>query len=124
MEGGICADSLFLANGKVKDESMQVRLSRCDNGKGIVDTLQGNDDANFNLSTQVSLSIRVTLAKKMGLKHFQEKAKGSMNLRRECEWLLRKKIDEKTSSLRSDWNRFVQSWSKVWRVEVLLMNDS
>ena len=124
MEGGICADSLFSANGKVKDESMQVRLSRCDNGKGIVDEMKEIDAANFNPSTQVLLSSRVSNAKENGLKHFQEKAKGSMNLRRECESLLKNKIDEKTASLRSDWSRFEQSWIKVWRVEVLLMNDS
>lgn len=70
----------------------------------------------FSPSIQVSLSRRLSNAKEVGLKHFREKAKGSMNLRRELESLLKNKMDEKATSLRSDWNRFEQLWKGVWRV--------
>ena len=42
-----------------------------------------------------------------------------MNFRREGESLLKNKIDERETSLLSDWNRFEQSWTRGWRVEVL-----
>ena len=64
MEGGICADSLFLANGKVRDESMQVGLIGCDNGKYFGDEMK--DVSIFNPSKQVPLNSRVSDTKETG----------------------------------------------------------
>lgn len=82
MEGSICADSLFLANGKVRDESMQVGLIRCDNGKCFGDAMK--DVSIFNPSKQVLLSSRVSGAKETGYSISKRKRKGG--------WILEEKV--------------------------------
>lgn len=71
----------------------------------------------FDKSSEIPLSKRLQKAKETGLKHFKEKAKGSMNLRREYELILTNKMEKKALSLRHDYNRFDRSWTGAWRVE-------
>lgn len=72
--------------------------------------------SDFDRSNEQPLKKRQEGAKETGLKYFRERAKGSMNLRREYESVLINKIEGKNSSLRHDFNRFDQSWSGAWRV--------
>ena len=72
--------------------------------------------SNFDRSNELPLKKKHHSAKETGLKYFREKAKGSVNLRREYESDLIKKIEGKSSSLRYDFTRFDQSWSGAWRV--------
>lgn len=78
------ADSLFLANGKVQDKSMQVGLIRCDNGKCFGDAMKDVDVSNFNPSKQVPLSSRVSDGKETGWSISKRKRKGA--------WILEEKV--------------------------------
>ena len=79
--------------------------------------------SNFSRSIELSLDKKLQKAKETGLNHFRQNAKGSVNLRREYEMMLIQKMDQKARILRSDFNRFYQSWTGAWRVEVLVMDD-
>ena len=79
--------------------------------------------SNFSRSIELSLDKKLQSSMETGLKHFRQNGKGSVNLRREYEMMLIQKMEQKARTLRSDSNRFYQSWTAAWRVEALVMDD-
>lgn len=71
---------------------------------------------NFSRSIEVPLDKIIAIARGVALRCFGEKAKGSMSLRRGFELTLRRKMEKKEMSLRDDYNRFYQSWTKARKV--------
>lgn len=74
------------------------------------------DVPNYRQSMEVTLDARLSSAKGIAKNHFREKAKGSIGLRQRHEGLLNRKMEEKGNSLRGDWNRFYESWTRALRV--------
>lgn len=74
------------------------------------------DVPNYRQSMEVTLDAKLSSAKGIAKNHFRENAKGSIGLRQRHEGLLNRKMEEKGNSLRGDWNRFYESWTRALRV--------
>ena len=70
----------------------------------------------YRQSMEVTLDAWLSRAKGIAKNHFRENAKGSIGLRQRHEGLLNRKMEEKGNSLRGDWNRFYESWTRALRV--------
>ena len=71
---------------------------------------------NYCQSMEATLDARLSRAKGVAMDYFRDNAKGSMGLRPRYQGLLNRKMEEKGNSLRGDWNRFYESWTKAIRV--------
>ena len=74
------------------------------------------DVPNYRQSMEVTLDKKLSRAKGVAIDYFREKAEGSIGLRQRHEGSLNRMMDEKGNSLRSDSNRFHESWTRALRV--------